>query len=141
MATKQSRKTNPTLIAPCGINCRLCRAYVRDKKACPGCRGDDSLKSKTCVACPIRNCRKLIEGRLRYCFGCDEFPCALMSRLEKRYASNYCVSVLDNLIEIQNDGIRSFVKNENRKWLCSKCGEMLCMHEAQCTSCGRNWRE
>ena len=26
------------------MNCRLCRAYGREKNACPGCRGDDSLK-------------------------------------------------------------------------------------------------
>lgn len=141
MMTRRLTKTNSTLIAPCGLNCRLCRAYARDKKACPGCRGDDSFKSKTCAICPIKNCGKLIEGSFRYCFSCDEFPCAQVSHLEKRYASNYGVSVLDNLMEIQQNGIRSFVRNENKKWICSKCGEMICMHKAQCISCGHTWRK
>jgi hypothetical protein len=36
--------TNSILIAPCGINGRLCRAYFREKNVYPGCRGDDSQK-------------------------------------------------------------------------------------------------
>ncbi len=130
-----------SLIAPCGINCRLCRAYGRNKKTCPGCRGDDGLKSKVCAACLIKNCGKLIEGSFQYCFRCDEFPCSRLRRLEKRYTSHYGVSVLKNLMEIQKNGINSFVKNENKKWICSKCGEMLCMHKAHCISCGHAWRE
>jgi Protein of unknown function (DUF3795) len=141
MMTRKLTKTNSTLIAPCGINCRLCRAYVRNKKACPGCRGDDGFKSKTCATCRIKNCGKLIEGSLKYCFSCDEFPCGQVSHLEKRYTSTYGVSVLDNLMKIQKSGVSSFVRNENRKWICSKCGEMLCMHKAQCISCGLTWRE
>jgi hypothetical protein len=134
-------KTNSTLIAPCGINCRLCQRYVSNKNACPACRGDDSIKSKTCAACRLKNCEKLIEGGFRYCFSCDEFPCALVSRLEKRYTANYDVSVLDNLEQIRKNGIRSFVRRENKKWICSKCGEMLCMHKVRCLSCGHIWRE
>jgi len=141
MMTRKLTKTNSTLIAPCGLNCRLCRAYVRNKKACPGCRGGDSFKSKTCATCPIKNCGKLIEGSFKYCFSCDEFPCAQVNHLEKRYKSNYGVSVLDNLMAIQKNGISSFVRNENKKWLCLKCGDMICMHKAQCISCGHIWRE
>ena len=141
MMTGALEKTISTLIAPCGINCRLCQRYVRNKNRCPGCRGDDSFKSTTCAACRIKNCGKLIEGSFKYCFSCDEFPCAQVSRLEKRYAINYGVSVLNNLEEIQNSGIRSFVRKENRKWLCPKCGEMICMHKAKCISCGHIWRK
>jgi len=141
MTTGRSTKTNSPLIAPCGINCRLCRAYVRTINPCPGCRGDDRLKSKTCAACQIKNCGKLKEGRFQYCFSCDGFPCARVIHLEKRYTSNYGVSVLDNLLEIQKNGISSFVRNENRKWICPKCSEMICMHKAQCISCGHSWRK
>ena len=34
MTPEKSTRTNPipgTLIAPCGMNCRLCQAYARDK--------------------------------------------------------------------------------------------------------------
>jgi hypothetical protein len=26
------------LVAPCGMNCGICRAYLREKNKCPGCR-------------------------------------------------------------------------------------------------------
>ena len=58
MAQAKSTKTHaiPTrLIAPCGMNCRLCYAFIRDKKPCPGCLEDDVHKSNACVTCRIRN--------------------------------------------------------------------------------------
>jgi rubrerythrin len=64
-----------------------------------------------------------------------------MRHLEKRYASNYGVSVLANLLKIRTDGIIAFVKKENKKWICSECGEIICMHKAQCISCGHTWLE
>jgi hypothetical protein len=133
--------TNETLIAPCGINCRLCRAYARDKKTCPGCRGDDTFKLKSCVTCRIKNCEKLVEGEIVYCFDCNEFPCARLTHLDKRYRTNYGTSVIDNLRSIEKFGIINFVKKENNKWTCPECGEMVCMHKPQCLSCGYVWRK
>src|SRR5512136_342611 len=89
-----------TLIAPCGMNCRLCHAYVREKNVCPGCRGDDSLKSKSCVACRIKNCEKIATGRIKYCFSCESFPCARLKQLDKRYRNKYGMSMIDNLENI-----------------------------------------
>ena len=140
-ADASMNNTNVSLIAPCGLNCRLCRAYIRERKACRGCRGDDRFKSKACAACPIKNCEKLAVDSLHYCIDCDRFPCARMSRLEKRYALNYGVSVCDNLTQIKKSGITAFVKNENEKWRCPECGKMLCMHKGHCVSCGFVWRE
>jgi hypothetical protein len=134
------KKANAKLIAPCGLNCRLCRAYIRDKKACHGCRGDDRFKSKTCAECPIKNCEIMTAGALTYCCDCDEFPCPRMNRLEKRYTLNYGVSVFDNLMQIQKKGVRAFVNDENLKWICLNCGEMLSMHKRNCISCGYVWR-
>jgi ribosomal protein L40E len=133
-------KDTTKLIAPCGLNCLLCRAYMRDKKACHGCRGDDRFKSKTCRTCPIKNCEKMKSGDLQFCIDCVQFPCAQISRLEKRYTTNYGVSVFNNLIKIKNSGVATFVKDENRKWICPKCGAILCMHKGQCISCGYVWR-
>ncbi|PIP06949.1 MAG: GNAT family N-acetyltransferase, partial [Syntrophobacteraceae bacterium CG23_combo_of_CG06-09_8_20_14_all_50_8] len=86
-----------TLIAPCGMNCRLCQAYIRDKKPCPSCRGYDSGKSKSCVSCKIKNCEKIAKGNLKYCFGCDTFPCAKLKHLDNRYRTKYGMSMIDNL--------------------------------------------
>ncbi len=131
--------TNPKLIAPCGINCRLCRAYTRDRKSCPGCRGDDTFKSKSCVNCQIKNCEKRINGKIEYCFECDEFPCKRIAHLDRRYRTRYGTSVIDNLLSIKKVGIHHFVENENEKWTCPECGSMICMHKPQCLTCGYSW--
>lgn len=140
-APKKTAKTVPALIAPCGMNCRLCRAYARERTACPGCRGDDTLKSKTCAACRIKNCGKMAAGGIRYCFSCAEFPCARLSHMDKRYRTKYGMSVIENLMDIKKSGIRQFVRDQNEKWLCPDCGGMICVHKPQCLSCGHTWRK
>jgi hypothetical protein len=133
--------TTPVWIAPCGLNCRLCRAYGREKKACPGCRGDDTQKSKSCVSCLIKNCENLGTEESAFCFDCPKFPCARLIHLEKRYTTRYGTSVIDNLLSIQKTGIENFIDNENKKWTCPQCGALICMHKPECLSCGYVWRE
>lgn len=122
------------------MNCRLCRAYTRDRKACPGCRGDDSLKSKACVTCRIKTCEKITKGGITYCFGCDRFPCAVLNRLDHRYRTRYAMSMIDNLKNIKAFGIRDFIGNEKKKWACPGCGAIICVHKENCLSCGYPWR-
>lgn len=132
---------DPILVAPCGINCRLCRAYVREKDVCPGCRGDDAQKMKSCLACRIKNCEKLVTGEFTYCYECDVFPCDRVSHLDKRYRTKYGASPIDNLAKIKTAGIALFVESENAKWTCPECGAMICMHKPQCLSCGYVWNQ
>jgi hypothetical protein len=139
----RSTKTNvirTTQIAPCGMNCRLCRAYIRDKKACPTCRSDDSLKSKACVTCRIKNCEKIAKGKINYCFGCDRFPCDRLNHLDERYRTKYGMSMIDNLLRIKKFGIRHFDRNETERWTCPECSQLICVHKPQCLSCGHKWR-
>ena len=102
---------------------------------------DDPSKRKTCVQCKIKNCGKMATERTAYCFDCGEFPCERVKHLDKRYRTKYGTSPIENLISINKIGIRKFVKNENKKWACPKCGEMLCMHRPQCVSCGYVWNK
>jgi len=139
MPVPKTNLTDQNLIAPCGINCRLCRAYARDKKACPGCRGDDSFKSKSCINCRIKNCEKMGKGEMEYCFACNEFPCARLSHLDQRYRTKYGTSPIDNLISVEKFGIHNFVETENLKWTCPECGGIICMHKPHCLSCGFVW--
>jgi len=143
MTSKRSTKTTAIymkLIAPCGMNCRLCRAYTRDKKPCPGCRGNDSHKSKSCVVCRIKNCEKIANAKAKYCFSCDGFPCVRLNHLDKRYRTKYGMSMIDNLERIRKFGIRHFIRSEKERWSCPECGEMLCVHKPQCLSCQHTWR-
>ncbi len=141
--TKDSKQHRiPTdLIAPCGLNCRLCYAYDREKNACPGCRGDDSLKMKSCLTCKIKNCELIRSGSQKFCFGCDSFPCTRLKNLDKRYRSKYGASLLENLKMIESEGIRHFIRKEKEKWTCPQCGELLCMHKPSCQACGYQWNQ
>lgn len=138
--SQKAKAITSTLIAPCGMNCRLCCAYTREKKACPGCRGDDSVKPKTRVTCRIKNCEKIRQGKVRYCFRCDGFPCDRLNHLDERYRTKYGMSMIDNLVHIKKFGIRNFIEQERERWACSKCGEIICVHKENCISCGHQWR-
>jgi hypothetical protein len=128
------------LIAPCGMNCALCRAYTRDKKSCYGCRDVKGVKLKTRVTCRIKNCEKLRQGKVRYCFSCDKFPCESLNRLDKRYRTKYGMSMIGNLVHMKKFGIRHFIRNENERWTCPECGNLICVHKLQCLFCGHTWR-
>jgi hypothetical protein len=141
MSPIKKRTIPARLIAPCGMNCRLCRAYGREKNPCPSCRGDDRLKSSSCVACTIKNCRKLKSEKHRYCFTCESFPCAALNHLDVRYRTTYAMSMIDNLKSIQEIGIRQFTRNEVKKWACPECGTILCVHKEDCIHCGHTWRK
>ena len=135
-----SNAIRTALIAPCGMNCRLCIAYTRDTKACSGCRGDDSVKPKTRVTCRIKNCEKIRHGKVRYCFICERFPCDRQSHLDERYRIKYGMSMIENLAFIKKFGIRYFTRNEREMWTCPKCSQLLCVHKPQCLFCGNKWR-
>ena len=138
MIATKANLNRARLIAPCGINCRLCRAYGRVQNPCAGCRTGNAFKSKSCFQCSV-HCEKLAAGAVRYCFECNEFPCKQLKHLDKRYRTRYATSPIENLDRIQANGIRKFIQNENEKWKCPKCGGMLCMHDPQCPSCGHVW--
>jgi hypothetical protein len=143
MAAGRSTITNAfpsTLIAPCGMNCRLCLAYARDKNVCPGCRGDDTFKNISCVRCRIKNCEKMAQAGRKYCSGCDSFPCARLKQLDKRYRTKYGMSMIENLENIRKTGISNFVRNEKGRWTCPECGGILCVHRPQCPFCQHKWR-
>lgn len=46
------------------------------------------------------------------------------------------MSMIENLSTIKEIGIRKFVKLENHEWICSNCGNILCVHKANCLVCG-----
>jgi hypothetical protein len=128
------------LIAPCGMNCRLCLGYIREKNKCPGCLNIDSQGSQKSIyrtTCKIRNCEEITKGKSKFCSdSCARFPCARLKQLDKRYRTKYGMSMIDNLKMINELGIRHFIRIEKVKWICSECGEMICVHRPLCLSCG-----
>ena len=124
------------LIARCGMNCGVCLAYLRDRRTCPGCHGDDTNKSPSCVRCIIRNCETIKASQSGFCYECPKYPCRRLKQLDKRYRTKYSMSMIENLQFIREHGLRAFVEKENERWRCRKCGGVICVHRHFCFTCG-----
>jgi len=125
------------LIAPCGMNCSICMAYLRDKNKCPGCRLFNKNEPVTIAICKIKNCVTLKRNKIKFCFECEEFPCERIKHMDKRYRTKYNMSTIENLEHIKKIGLREFIKNEKIRWTCSQCGGTICVHRGHCSSCGK----
>jgi hypothetical protein len=120
-----------TLIAPCGMDCAICSAFLREKNRCNGCYSANCTCRRHCT---IAACM-LVKNR--YSHDCQEFPCRRLKQLDKRYRTKYHMSMLDNLAVIKKDGIRSFVKSERERWTCKSCGGTIDVHHYRCSACGK----
>ena len=129
-------KIKSSLIAPCGMNCSICYAYLREKNKCPGCRLFNTKEPVSIARCKIKNCEVIQKSKVKFCFECDRFPCVYLKHLDKRYRTRYNMSTTENLENIKKVGIRKFIKLEKQKWICSKCGNIICVHKKNCLVCG-----
>jgi hypothetical protein len=128
---------NSSLIAPCGMNCGICMAYLREKKKCPGCYGSNEDKSVSVMKCIIKNCEIIKNNQSGFCFECEKYPCARLKQLDKRYKTKYAMSMIENLENIKNFGLKKFVTEERIRWACSECGGIICVHRGYCYQCGK----
>jgi hypothetical protein len=126
-------------LAPCGINCGTCRAYLRTKNQCPGCMSDPGPKLESCLKCGIRNCSERRKSDSKFCYECSEFPCSRMKQIDKRYRTRYNTSLIQNLLDIKNGGIDAYLLNEGSRWTCKNCGSALCVHNRMCIKCGSEY--
>jgi len=135
----QVGKLLPELIAPCGMNCGICVAYFgytmtgkKRKHACNGCR---TRKSR--CAFIKQQCGKLATNKIEYCFECEIFPCDFLKVLNSRYRAKYGMSMIENLRQIQAEGIHQFLKNEQERWKCPTCRGVICVHDKKCYACNQ----
>ncbi len=124
------------LVAPCGMNCGICKYYYRRENTCPGCRGPDENKSRYCIECIIVNCTEIKNTKSGFCYECADIPCKRLKNLDKRYSTKYHMSMLENLHFMKENGIEKFLEKENEKWNCPKCGRIVTCHGGMCLSCG-----
>ena len=124
-----------SLIAPCGMNCGICLAHLRDKNSCKGCWGENTHKPNHCVKCVIKNCDLLARTGSKFCYECEKFPCPRLKQLDKRYRTNYGMSMVENLTYIQQNGLDEFIHNERSRWACKHCGGTICVHRGYCLNC------
>jgi hypothetical protein len=129
-----------SLIAPCGMNCGYCMAYLRERNKCPGCRLFNKDNPVSIAKCKIKNCATFKRGKAKFCFVCKGFPCDRLKDLDKRYRTKYNMSMIENLMNIQKSGVRRFVKNEKERWTCGFCRGKICIHKGYCVDCGKKMK-
>lgn len=132
-----SQKISALLIAPCGMNCGICFAHLREKKRCSGCNYEGDHKPKHCEKCVIANCEYLPVTEPAFCYECEKYPCRRLKQLDQRYKKNYGMSMLDNLDYIKNGDLNQFLTVEHKRWSCKGCGARLSVHRDQCLNCGK----
>ena len=130
-----------TLIAPCGMNCGICSGYLAFKHDvrsqgirmpyCIGCRARD----KKCAFLKKR-CNLLLNGEVKYCYECKDFPCRELEHLDRRYRSLYRMSMIENLEFLRENGIGRLLEREEERWRCTRCGGVVCCHNGICFDCG-----
>ena len=131
---------NADLIAPCGMNCGICKAYLAYTHNVPRQRG----KVTHCAGCLPRakncyikrGCKKLSKHLIQSCSECDTMPCKHLEHLDKRYRERYCMSMVENLDEIKSEGLDEFLVSQQEKYRCPNCGDVVCVHDGKCYSCG-----
>jgi hypothetical protein len=126
---------NISSIAPCGLNCELCHGFQRERNKCGGCNSDN-FKPGYCTTCIIKLCPEKGGDTTKICGAyCESFPCDRLKHLDKRYRTKYGESCLENIALIEMIGLEAFVAQDEVKWKCPSCGELLCCHRPVCLHC------
>ena len=125
------------LIAPCGMNCRICIAFFgytmngkKRKMKCIGCK----TTAKSCAHLK-KYCKKLTKKEIEYCYQCSDFPCKQLQKLDNKYRERFDMSMIDNLKHIKENGMKSLLQKQEEKYKCPKCGGVICVHNGKCYSC------
>lgn len=127
------------LIAPCGMNCAICSKYLSyvnnlKRSQCVGCRPKNQKCTYLFNKCiGINNNASTVSAI--YCFECNLYPCNQINRIEDRYRNNYKMSIKKNLNCIKKMGINKFIDEQYKKYRCSKCGELISIHNRKCFKC------
>ena len=135
-----TNKSVSELIAPCGMNCGLCRAYNAYVHGVPRQRGKVTHcsgclpRAKNCYI--KRSCKKLSKQQIRLCSECETMPCSKLGRLDRRYRERYNMSMVENLKIIKAQGMQEFLRVQAERYTCPKCGDLVCVHDGKCYNCG-----
>ncbi len=127
--------------------CGLCSSYLAYTHQIPRKRG----KFSHCTGCRPRDkqcafikkqCKKLLNGTIRYCFECLTYPCKNLAHISERYRINYGMSFIENLNLIRSRGESALWKALRERFACPKCGDLKSIHNGKCFGCDeiKSWR-
>jgi len=125
MKDKMSNEKNAwNLVAPCGLYCGECTAFL--DKRCEGCRSDKGLSKEYRKYCKIYAC--LNNKNLKICSECKEFPCKFFDffKAEGLGESSWFLDVWSNMKQIKEAGLTNFL-NRKGDWLRKRkeCAEKI----------------
>ena len=135
-----NNKFTPELVAPCGMNCAICRGYIAYTHGIPRVKGKITYcagclpRAKNCYI--KRGCKKLSKLQIRSCSECETMPCEKLEHLDRRYRERYGMSMVENLKLLKAKGMDEFLKCQAEKYACPNCGDVFCVHDAKCLACG-----
>nr|MDO8097685.1 DUF1028 domain-containing protein [Candidatus Njordarchaeota archaeon] len=138
------------MLGICGIYCGACSTYrayndndealsdwvkkmgmPSDQVFCKGCGSD--LVNEWCSNCKFKKCRK--DKGATYCFECDDFACQMLIDFSK--TRPHRTLGLKNLERLRSGtSIQEWLKQQEKRWMCSLCGKKLHWYSEKCPSCG-----
>lgn len=131
----------PDLVAPCGMNCGICKAYLAYSRGVPYKKGEVSH----CTSCLVRNkncafikrdCGKIRKNHIRFCYECVNMPCDNLTKIDGYYRARYGMSMVENQKMIQGKGMMEFLESQSEKYRCASCGDVVSVHDGKCYACG-----
>ena len=154
------------LIAACGIYCGVCPSYINkhgddkqikmrlektgsfeqlrpdikwftnfmNKQSCDGCLSGGKLAGH-CQNCNIRLCALKKQKDAR-CTDCKELPCENIMNLINMGNYPHRQDYLTNLKKLRKMSAEKLVKNEVKRWSCTKCGKPVSWYDPECVECG-----
>jgi len=131
----------PELIAPCGMNCGICKAYLAYSRGVPYKKGEVShctgcfMRNKNCAFIK-RDCEKLRKKQIRFCYECADMPCKELVKLDLYYSARYGMSMVENQKMIQEKGMGAFLQSQVEEYQCPSCGDIISVHDGKCYACG-----
>ena len=131
----------PDSIAPCGMNCGICKAYLAYSRGIPYKKGEVSH----CTGCLVRNkncafikrdCERIRKKQIRFCYECERMPCNELAKIDSYYKARYGMSMVENQNVIREQGMDEFLKKQYEKYRCPDCGDVVSVHDGKCYACG-----
>jgi hypothetical protein len=105
-----------------------------DGLLCDGCLSGGMLAAH-CQMCNIRLCAANKQNDSR-CDDCEELPCYRITNLINMGSYLHRKEYLPNLKKIREMGVQEWVKYEEERWRCPKCGMPMSWYDAECVGCG-----
>ncbi|MGD9161805.1 MAG: DUF3795 domain-containing protein [Desulfobacteraceae bacterium] len=155
-------KAKVHLAAACGTYCGACPAYLAkhgtdehkklrrqmkhsagpgippsnwmDGLVCDGCLSGGKLAGH-CQMCNIRLHALKTQNNSR-CTDCEELPCYRIKGLINMGRYLHRDEYLPNLKKMREMGVEEWVKYEEERWHCPKCGLPMSWYDAECVGCG-----